>query len=62
MKSLLSIKEAAKMIGVSVSTLRRWDGSGYFKAIRVGDSKELKHKHRKYRPEDVEKLIEKSKK
>ena len=29
MESIYSIGEFAKMVGVSVATLRRWDGAGY---------------------------------
>jgi excisionase family DNA binding protein len=31
---LLTIAEAAKLLGVSLPTLRRWDGSGKFRARR----------------------------
>lgn len=31
---LLTIREAAEMLGVSVPTLRRWDASGKFRARR----------------------------
>ena len=34
LKDLLSIGEAAEVIGVSEATLRRWDRSGKFKAIK----------------------------
>ncbi len=31
---LITIAEAAKLLGVSLPTLRRWDGSGKFRARR----------------------------
>ena len=31
---LLTISQAAKMLGVSLSTLRRWDEDGYLKSVR----------------------------
>lgn len=34
LRDLLSISDAAKMVGVSPATLRRWDRSGKFKAIK----------------------------
>jgi len=34
MKSIYSIGEFAKLVGVSVATLRRWDRSGILKASR----------------------------
>lgn len=33
---LLTIKQAAKLLGVAPLTLRRWDISGRLKAIRIG--------------------------
>lgn len=33
-KKLLTIREAAKILGVSPDTLRRWDKAGKFKATR----------------------------
>lgn len=34
-KNLISIGRAAKLIGVSVDTLRRWDESGKFTSVRI---------------------------
>lgn len=49
----LSIKEAAKMIGVSALTLRNWDNSGKFTA-----SRHPINNYRVYRKAEVEMLIE----
>ena len=46
-KKLLNITEASKILGISNDTLRSWDKSNRFKAIRtVGN-------HRRYREEDI---------
>ncbi len=49
---LLSISSAAKLLEVSTETLRRWDRSGKFKAVRIG-------KRRKYRKIDILKIMNK---
>lgn len=47
----ISIGEAAKLVKVSIDTLRRWDASGKFKAARsIGG-------HRLYRKRDIEVLF-----
>lgn len=54
---LLRIKEAADMLGVNPETLRRWDKEGKLPAVKVsvrGD--------RRYKPDDIEKFIERNKK
>ena len=57
MNKLLRIKEAAKMIGVSAITLRRWDLQGInLKPVIINDAG-----HRRYKLEDVEKFIEENK-
>lgn len=43
--------QAAKKLGVNVSTLWRWDKSGYLKKIKVGNSV-------RYRESDVNKIME----
>lgn len=53
--SLLTIREAANLLGVHPETLRRWDNDAKLKAIRVG-----KRGHRRYRQEDIKELYEKS--
>ena len=53
---LLRIKEAADILGVNPETLRRWDKEGKLPAVKVsvrGD--------RRYKPEDIEKFIERNK-
>lgn len=50
---LISLREAARILGVNPQTLRRWDDSNKLKAVRVGDRKD-----RKYKAEDVIKMLE----
>jgi DNA-binding transcriptional MerR regulator len=50
-EKLLNIREAAQFLGISVDTLRRWDKSGKFRAIRKN-----KGAHRYYMLRDVEML------
>ena len=58
MKSkLLTISEAAEMIGVSIQTLRRWDGSGKLPSIR-----EKEGRHRYYKKNDIYDFIRNSSK
>ncbi len=47
-KQLLSIGEAAKMLGISVDTLRRWDKKGIIKPVRGGETG-----HRYYQKSDL---------
>jgi len=49
---LLTIKQAAEVLNVHVETLRRWDKSGKLRAIRIN-----KRGDRRYKPEDLEKLM-----
>ena len=49
---LLRIKEAAEMLGLNAETLRRWDNQGRLNAVRMG-----KRKDRRYRLEDLQKVI-----
>lgn len=49
---LLRIKEAAEMLGINPETLRRWDNQGRLQAVRLG-----KRKDRRYKLEDLQKLI-----
>ncbi|MFC1622598.1 N-6 DNA methylase, partial [Patescibacteria group bacterium] len=49
----LSISETAKLFNVHVDTLRNWEKKGLIKPLRVGVRGD-----RKYRPEDVEKIVD----
>ena len=49
---LLTIRQAAEVLNVHVETLRRWDKSGKLRAIRIN-----KRGDRRYKPEDLEKLM-----
>jgi len=51
---LVNINEAAKILGVSKLTLRKWDNSGALKAIRIGNRKD-----RRYKKEDLDKISKK---
>ena len=48
-QELLSIGEAAKKLGISIDTLRRWDKSGRLPSFRPAPDS-----HRRYRLEDIE--------
>lgn len=50
---LLRIKEAAEMLGINPETLRRWDNQGRLQAVRMG-----KRKDRRYKVEDLQKIID----
>lgn len=51
MEKLITLQEASEILGVSKITLRRWDNSGKFKALRtVGGA-------RRYSEEDINNLI-----
>lgn len=47
MNDLIHIREAAKRLGVSTATLRRWDSTGQLKAYRTPGN------HRAYRESDI---------
>lgn len=49
---LLSIQEAAEMLGVHPETLRRWDRSGKLKAIKIGERGD-----RRFAKTDILKLL-----
>lgn len=49
---LITIREAAEMLGVHQETLRRWDNEGKLKAVRIG-----KVGHRRYALSEIEKLM-----
>jgi len=51
MEKLITLQEASEILGVSKITLRRWDNSGKFKALRtIGGA-------RRYSEEDINKLL-----
>jgi len=47
----LFIKEAAKAVGVSPATLKRW-----FRSAKVGDVARDRNSYRIFEPEDIERL------
>lgn len=48
---LITIREAASILGVHLETLRRWDNDGKLRAVRIG-----KTGHRRY-PRNVVELL-----
>ena len=52
---LLTLKEASEIVRVSEGTLRRWDRTKHFKAVRVGVRRGVGD--RRYRKEDVENYL-----
>jgi len=51
MKKLITLQQASEILGVSKITLRRWDNSGKFKALRtIGGA-------RRYSEDDINKLL-----
>ena len=50
-KELLNTKQAAEILGVSVSTIRRWCDNGTLTCYRIGNSR-----YRKFERSVVEKL------
>ena len=66
-QKLLKIREAAEMLSVNPETLRRWDRTGKLKAIIISPptgeamvsltESISKRGDRRYRKEDIEKLI-----
>ena len=52
MEKLITLQEASEILGVSKITLRRWDNSGKFKALRtIGGA-------RRYSEDDINKLLD----
>lgn len=54
MPNLLAIGQVSKIFGIHQDTLRNWEKDGILVPLRVG-----KRKDRKYRPQDIERIIEK---
>lgn len=52
---LLTLKQASDMLGCHPNTLRAWDKKGYLVAVRFGTRRD-----RRYRREDVLKLLKKA--
>lgn len=52
-KEYLRVSEASKLLGVHANTLRNWDKQGLLKPVRMGVRKE-----RRYKREDILKLLE----
>lgn len=48
-KSLISIGQTAKLLGISIDTLRRWDQNGKFISVRIGTQG-----NRYYRKSDID--------
>lgn len=53
LNELLSIGRAAKLLGVSIDTLRRWDAAGRLTSIRSGP-----RGHRFYRQSDIDQYLQ----
>ena len=49
---LLTLKQACDILGCHPNTLRSWDKKGYLVAVRIGARGD-----RRYRREDIQKLI-----
>lgn len=52
--NLLDVQKAAKILGVSVKTIRRWAQRGYLKGIKVGPRGDWR-----FTPVNLEKMIKK---
>ena len=52
---LIGIKEAARLLGVHPTTLRRWDEEHILKAVRIGNRRGVGD--RRYRLEDIRRFI-----
>lgn len=54
---IITLAEASDILGLHPNTLRKWDNSGYLKAIRFGSRRD-----RRYRKSDILALIERNNK
>lgn len=52
---LLTLKDVSRILKVHPNTLRQWDEKGILKAVRFGQRRD-----RRYRKEDIEKLIKRT--
>lgn len=50
---IITLAEASAILGLHPNTLRKWDNSGYLKAIRFGTRKD-----RRYRKSDILRVLE----
>ena len=57
MPELLTLKEACKILKYHPNTLRQWDNKGILVAVRFGERKD-----RRYRKDDILKLLNQKKK
>jgi putative resolvase len=48
---IISIKKAALMLGVTTTTLRNWDKSGFLPSFRTAGG------HRRYKISDIKKIL-----
>ncbi len=55
-KLMLSLSEAARLIGVHQNTLRRWANQGIIKSYRIGNRGD-----RRFRREDIDSFLRKGK-
>lgn len=51
--ALIPIGETAKVLGVSIPTLRRWDREGHLRSVRLAPGSP-----RRYRRSDIDALVE----
>lgn len=51
---LITLSEASQILKVHPNTLRKWDRKGILKAVRFGERGD-----RRYKKEDLEKMIDK---
>ncbi len=51
---LLTLKQVSELLNCHPNTLRKWDASGYLKAVRIGTRRD-----RRYRREDIQRFIKK---
>ena len=51
-EEIITLAEACAILGLHPNTLRKWDNSGYLKALRFGTRKD-----RRYKKSDILKLL-----